>query len=445
MSRDTSNSLKKFCSLLTYVEHKNRDLYDAIHDLCLSSLFSTRQGRSLTFLMPSPKSKMHTKIINAAYSKDPNIAIDHIKACLIPIHIKSLEGFSKLDGGKIKNTLEQELKIGTSSNTEVIFENGNATIITDTTFQPLYNNSRFGVFIIKSGEINVDNPRVKPKTDKMDTFEGSFEDAPVSGGAPEMGVQLPDKISKRSFIEYMINADIERVKNKSAVSRFFKHDDKYNTFVMAANSLIAFINKKNISAPYMKWHPNPMCVCINICRMDDGTFDSWMKDSDASDIKYTYDAYVPNITAGGEYDSSDIVTEIKTHIIKRDLNKVMELVDGAYNNDMNMLVFDEAMFVMNLYLIASISLDHDRMRQYSNILIGHYCPPDAKPMLMRVTNTGVEVLCKMFEFVRSDSFMWPYKHTNRDIAEVKGEFPIDHKSIAVLDFSNIVRRVFENK
>ena len=78
MSGNQSRTPKKFCSLLTYIEHNNRDLYDTIQDLCLTSIFNTRRGRSVTFLMPDPKSKFHAKIINAAYGKNPSDAVDLI-------------------------------------------------------------------------------------------------------------------------------------------------------------------------------------------------------------------------------------------------------------------------------------------------------------------------------------------------------------------------------
>jgi hypothetical protein len=460
MSGDSSKTLKKFCSLLTYIEHNNRDLYDTIQDLCLTSIFNTRRGRSVTFLMPDSKSSFHAKIINAAYGQDPGIAVDLIKACTITLHLKDLDAFSNTDGGKLPNELGQELEVDTPGNKQVVLKNGNATIIADTSFRPLYDTSRFGVFVIKSGELNTDNIGVtnKPKTynsksdKKMDTFEGAFENYDVSGGAPitenDKEVYTSTSVLVGKILEYDIRS---RLSKKPS----FLKSSESNVFVAMAVSFLQHMQEKNenkLNSDYVPFlHPNPMCICTMLCNIvDDADYKSWVSKPDTQ-TDYTYAQYTQFLTKQKPTNEDLVpfiahITElIKSRKIKEIPSAVIDIYSKKFGeNSKSMLAYHESIFLLNSYLRCVLSKDYDGASKYANIYKIYYCANN-DPMIVSdsTLNTPLletAVICKTFEFIRSDVFFYPNKDDRKNIL-VNGEPTVDFEN-DVFDHSSLISAVF---
>lgn len=462
MSKESSKTLKKFCSLLTYIEHKNRDLYDTIQDLCLSSIFNTRRGRSVTFLMPDPNSSFHTKIVNAAYGQDPNVAIDLIKACTIPLHLKSLDDFSKADGGKLPNELKQELEIATPNSKQVILKNGDAAIIADTSFLPLYDTSRFGVFIIKSGKVNTDNVSVSDKSKsntekKMDTFEGAFE---VSGGAPALSEQERKKTPYQSpewLVKYMIDYDISNRKSKEDRPSFLKSGSDENVFTTMAVSFLTYVKDNypdNLSDYTRLLHPNPMCIGAILCKWADPEHYAGWRDMEDEKTDYSYTAYVKFLEGQKktEVATVDVVKKAIEYIKSRDLANVMLAVKCAYNdeykaNGLKMLLYHESLFVLNSYIRCINNGDFAMAKVFGNIYATHYCA-NSSPMIISESTLGSELsdasyVCKAFEFIRSDTFLYPNDHADRASDIITNTEPSVDFNMTVYDFSSLIKEMFD--
>lgn len=461
MSSDSSRTPKKFCSLLTYIEHKNRDLYDTIQDLCLTSIFNTRRGRSVTFLMPDQKSKFHAKIINAAYGQNPSDAVDLIKACTILLHLKDLDAFSNVNDGKLPNELKQELEIETPGGKQVILKNGNATIIADTSFHPLYDTSRFSVFVIKSGELNTDNISVpdKPKsyntkTDKkMDTFEGAFENDYVTGGAPVTedynNVYKTPQVLVGNILEYDIQSKVTKRPS------FLKNSSDENVFVAMAVSFLEHMNVKDqdkLKSRYVQLlHPNPMCICTMLCNsVDADDYATWIKNPD-TDVKYSYSAYLKFMEMQVKNTENltpfidKITSHIKTRNVKEIPNDVLSLYSKRFGNDAkSTLAHHESIFLLNSYLRCTISKDYSGAKKYAEIYKLYYCA-NSDPMIISDTTLDsplmeTAVICKAFEFIRSDTFYYPNVDERSEIF-VDGEPSVDFKN-DVFNYSKLIKQVF---
>jgi hypothetical protein len=72
--------LQKYCNLLQVIKAYDSEFYDALDDLCLLPLF--RPGpNGITFAFPDDKS-LRKKIIDATYSKTPEVAVKMVKALI---------------------------------------------------------------------------------------------------------------------------------------------------------------------------------------------------------------------------------------------------------------------------------------------------------------------------------------------------------------------------
>lgn len=423
-STDQGRSLKKFCSLLTYIEHRNRELYDAIHDLCLTGAFNTRRGRSITFLMPHPKSSFHTKIINSAYGADPDLAANLIRACLLTVHIKTIDEFAKVDGGKLPNELKQELEVEKAGKSEVVLKNGNATIIADGSFAPLYETSRFGVFVIKSGELSTDNssapdrnstPRSKKK--KMDDFDN--DDFPISGGmeAKMQSYVNANKMNKHALVQTMLNSWKQQLTVKTAMPDWLASDAQ-NVFTKAAVSFYTFISGRTDSQKYFDLlDENPVCICAILCIFVDGDiYDQWVNATDASTINYSYSTYLGFVAKRTRpvYNVTECLDASIKLINAKNLKGFAEQFLAAYkvmypDGDMakKMLVYHEALFIL-FDMLRSINAKHkSKIEAYINIYNTHYCSAKT-PMLTNPTGDAgfndMAIACKAFEFMQSTYF-----------------------------------------
>jgi hypothetical protein len=463
MSGNQSRTPKKFCSLLTYIEHNNRDLYDTIQDLCLTSIFNTRRGRSVTFLMPDPKSTFHATIINAAYGKNPSDAVDLIKACTILLHLETLDAFSNVENETLPNELKQGLEIETPGEKQVILKNGNATIIADTSFVPLYTTSRFSVFVITSGEINTDNISVpdKPKTyntktdKKMDTFEGAFENDYVSGGAPVTN-NTEAYSTPHELVREILDYDIESRQRKRP--SFLKNSDDGNVFVAMAVSFLRHMSIKDSDALKSKYiqllHPNPMCICTMLCNsVDDNDYKTWVDTPDDANTSYMYEEYETflNMQVKTTENIAGFIDEIANLIKKRSVSNITTNVLGLYakrfGKDMakSTLTHHESIFLLNSYLRCIASKDYSDAKKYADIYKHYYCAAGSTPMIISDTTlngplTETAVICKAFEFIRSDSFYYPNKDT-RDVIDVDGEPSVDFKN-GVFNYDKLISSVF---
>ena len=128
-----SKKVKKFCRVTKFLEQTDKDLYQALDDLCLFGLFRTR-GRGVTFMYPTDKS-YRKKIIDHAYSNNPEKAVDMIKALVLLDYLPSPTDF-KNKKDDIPNALHKKLEVDTADAKEVKLKSGHKLVV-DSSFAPL--------------------------------------------------------------------------------------------------------------------------------------------------------------------------------------------------------------------------------------------------------------------------------------------------------------------
>ena len=128
-----SKKVKKFCRVTKFLEQTNKDLYQALDDLCLFGLFRTR-GRGVTFLYPTDKS-YRKKIIDHAYSNNPEKAVDMIKALVLLDYLPSPTDFNNKKDD-IPNALHKKLEVDSADANGVKLKSGHKLEV-DKSFVPL--------------------------------------------------------------------------------------------------------------------------------------------------------------------------------------------------------------------------------------------------------------------------------------------------------------------
>jgi hypothetical protein len=144
---------KKFCRLTKFLEITDKDLYQTFDDLCLFSLFRTRGTRGVTFLYPTDK-KYKKKIIDLAYSNEPEKAVDMIKTLVLMDYLPNPSDF-KTKQDDIPNSLKKKLEVEDADSKSVKLKGG-MKLELDTTYIPLHSNDNVAVYKLSgSGELPI--------------------------------------------------------------------------------------------------------------------------------------------------------------------------------------------------------------------------------------------------------------------------------------------------
>lgn len=125
--------LKKFCGITKFIQQNDKDLHQALDDLCLFGLFRSR-GRGVTFLYPSDKA-YRKKIIDHAYSNNPEKAVDMVRALVLLDYLPSPTDF-KNKKDDISNALHKKLEVDSADAKEVKLKSGHKLVI-DSTYKHL--------------------------------------------------------------------------------------------------------------------------------------------------------------------------------------------------------------------------------------------------------------------------------------------------------------------
>jgi len=145
----STRNLKKFCRLTRYIEQIDPQLYNAIDDLCIGHYFKpSKESSGVTFLYPVEKA-YRQRIINAAYSTDPDIAVNMLKSLIIRGFYESTEDFNE----DVINLLNQRIEVQDVTESQVKLTNG-LTLKKDNKFIPMSYRENMAVFELHGkGEI----------------------------------------------------------------------------------------------------------------------------------------------------------------------------------------------------------------------------------------------------------------------------------------------------
>lgn len=126
-------------NLLNILEILDKDLFEVFDDLCLTYLLRPAHGSNgITFLYPKEKS-YRQKIINSAYSANPDIAADMIRSLILQ------NNYSSSFENNVIN-LDQKLDIKATSEKYIVLENG-LVLAFDKTFVPISNYTNMSLCI----------------------------------------------------------------------------------------------------------------------------------------------------------------------------------------------------------------------------------------------------------------------------------------------------------
>jgi hypothetical protein len=134
---------KKFCRLTKFLELTDKDLYQAMDDLCLFSLFRTRGTRGVTFLYPTDKA-YRKKIIDMAYSNTPEKAVDMIKALVLMDYLPKPTDF-KNKKDDIPNALRKRLEVEDADAKSVQLKDG-LKLVLDESFISMRSDDHVAVY-----------------------------------------------------------------------------------------------------------------------------------------------------------------------------------------------------------------------------------------------------------------------------------------------------------
>ncbi len=152
--------------LTQYLEQLDHDLYQVFDDLCLFSLFRVR-GAGVTFLYPTDKT-YRRKIINKAYSTNPEDAVDMIKSLVLLDYLPTPTEFAnKRDD--IPNAHRKRLEVATADRQLVTLASGH-TLTVDKNFTRYRQDDPVAVYtldgkgIMPSGEVASDMKYANTRT-----------------------------------------------------------------------------------------------------------------------------------------------------------------------------------------------------------------------------------------------------------------------------------------
>lgn len=152
----SNKSLKKFCKLSKYIEQSDPNLFEVFDDLCIMHLLKPARGMSgITFLYPKEKA-YRQKIISAAYSTNPEMAVTMIKALILQDYYPNFASF----GSKAINLLNQKLVVDSVSDKALKLAGGLELTI-DPKFIPMGYRENMNVFFLSGkGEMPTTGPTV---------------------------------------------------------------------------------------------------------------------------------------------------------------------------------------------------------------------------------------------------------------------------------------------
>lgn len=400
---------KKYCSILTYIEHHNRPLYDAIHDLCyLMGAFNQRHEESLTFIMPT---KEYTKkIIANVYGNEPQKAITQIKSLILIGLFNDVSDFSVGQEISHKASKTHKHKVASVDSKNVVFES-KLIFHRNESFVPLYIPQKIAVL----------------------TMEDFDDTKTVHGGAPaDIAANRSLFRFKRSIYNYMFDKVVSHMTLAPEVLKFM--NDNTCPFLRVAVSFWAFVDKQKDSVRKElvgKMQPNPLSIVpVLAIYVDTALYKAWLDDTDDPDLDYSLSKYV-SLMKSINKDAKQ--TEISVDWISKFKNSfnngmgMLTMIREVYDNDDKKLMFDECCSIMYALADSIATKDIQKFNALRGIITKKYCGHrddaviDAKPILLSeaVLNNEMQpaIVAKIFEFVKSDAFAFPVAYVGRNLVE----------------------------
>ncbi len=190
----TKKKQLKYCDLTHAIRDYDAEFYAALDGLCILPLL--RSGRNgVTFLFPENKA-VRKKIIDARYSKNPEVAVKTVKALILRGCYKQLADLSR-PGNIVSNNLNKIVEVKEAAGK---YKWGDFTITVPKDFETFDYRNNISLLILE-GNHNIsisgaDAPRVE-FNERVPPNRGT-----VVGGGPSHRVLLSNKIARHYKSEY---------------------------------------------------------------------------------------------------------------------------------------------------------------------------------------------------------------------------------------------------
>ena len=206
--------LKKFCGITKFIQQNDKDLHQALDDLCLFGLFRPR-GRGVTFLYPSDKA-YRKKIIDHAYSNNPEKAVDMVRALVLLDYLPSPADF-KNKKDDISNALHKKLEVDSADAKEVKLKSGHKLVI-EATYKHLRDGDPVALYTMSGkGEL--------PTTGTASTMKYNNSKSDIRTG----GAHVSDAVAITNFVETSYIAGNKNI-YKAVVCLIYKAVTDDNTY-----------------------------------------------------------------------------------------------------------------------------------------------------------------------------------------------------------------------
>lgn len=224
--------LTKFCSLSVWLLQNDKELLDAITNLCAGGMLRPNSSEfGVAFLYPKDK-KYRQEILDKTYSDDAEIALKMIKSLMIPLSLRSAEDFKR---GPVGTRNDVTLDVEDASGNTVTLKGG-ISLTQATNFTVLgFNN--ISVWNITAGRIPLEGepykkPERKPKA-KTQVGAGG-DDVPE----PVMFMKSPQSIVPiRTEMTYYLEKLFSHCMTKDRCAH-------YNPYLAKCVSLLNFLEKQ---------------------------------------------------------------------------------------------------------------------------------------------------------------------------------------------------------
>jgi hypothetical protein len=154
-----NKQVQKFCRIFQWVEREDADFAGAIRDLCMERALSAGRRGGVTFLYPGADARK--KIVDEAYGKAPESAIDLLNAHVITTAVATASEFLK-KGKELELATRGDyaLEVESTSGDDVKLKGG-AVLKPAKSFAPLKSRDNIAVWLVASGAVPTSGPKPK--------------------------------------------------------------------------------------------------------------------------------------------------------------------------------------------------------------------------------------------------------------------------------------------
>lgn len=149
----SKSNVKKHCSVLNYIRHNDKDLYELVQDLCIGRIFTPRRGSpGLTFLHPDKQ--LLEQIKKMAAGDNPEEAVEALQSLVLLDYLPANSDFDDKKSD-IPTFLRKKLPVASVTGAKVTLANGGELVL-DKGFSPRKDRANMAVYTLSKALVPTD-------------------------------------------------------------------------------------------------------------------------------------------------------------------------------------------------------------------------------------------------------------------------------------------------